>query len=126
MEKREISTHADLMSLILLARESKDRQEMDLKESFKNFANALSPVEVVKSSLDRLVNDKEVQFDLVKGGMSLGANYLINTIFNKDSVKGFLSVTVLEKLSSTFIQANAGNIIVGFADLFTEKDKPDK
>lgn len=126
MEKSSISTHADLKSLIELVKESKNRQEVDLKESFKNFAHALSPVQVTKSTIHELVKDKEVQFDLVKGGMNLGANYLLNTIFNKEgSVKGFLGFTVLEKLTSTFIQANTGNIIIGITSLFKRKKQID-
>lgn len=122
MEKEAISIHADLAHLILQLRESKDNQEMALKESFKNFAHALSPVEVAKSTLHELVKDKEVQFDLVKGGMNLGANYFISSVFNQQgSFKGFLNTLVLEKLSSTFIQANAGQIIIGVAGLFSKK-----
>lgn len=126
MEKVDISTHGDLKSLIALVRESKDRQEMELKESFKGFAHALSPVEVVKSSLDKLVNDKEVQFDLVKGGLNLGTSYLINAVFNrKSTVKGFIGSTVLGKLTSTYIQANAGTIIVGITSLFKNRKQVD-
>lgn len=126
MEKVDISTHGDLKSLIALVRESKDRQEMELKESFKGFAHALSPVEVVKSSLEKLVNDKEVQFDLVKGGLNLGTSYLINAVFNrKSTVKGFIGSTVLGKLASTYIQANAGSIIVGITSMFKSKKEVD-
>ena len=77
---------------------------------------------MTKSAIHELVEDKGVQFDLIKGGMNLGANYLIETVFNKQgSIKGFLSSMVLEKLSSTFIQANAGNIIMGVTGLFSRK-----
>ncbi len=124
MEKVAVSTYEELKSLIGLVKESKDRQEMELKECFKGFAHALSPVEVVKSSLDKLVNDKEVQFDLVKGGLNLGTSYLINAVFNrKGTVKGFIGSTVMGKLTSTFIQANAGSIIVGITSLFKRKNQ---
>jgi hypothetical protein len=126
MEKATISTYTDLQSLIALVRESKDRQEEELKESFKKFAHALSPVEVTKSTIHELVKDKEVQFDLVKGGMGLGASYLIEGLFNKRlGIKGFLGSMVLEKLSSSFIQANAGNIIIGVTSWLSAKNKAD-
>lgn len=126
MEKNTISTHTDLQSLILLARASKDRQEEDLKESFKKFAHALSPVEITKSTIHQLVKDKDLQFDLVKGGMDIGASYLIEGLFNKRTgLKAFLSTMALKKLSSTFIQANAGNLIIGVTSWLTAENKVD-
>jgi hypothetical protein len=126
MEKNTISTHTDLQSLILLARASKDRQEEDLKESFKKFAHALSPVEITKSTIHQFVKDKDLQFDLVKGGMDIGASYLIEGLFNKRTgLKAFLSTMALKKLSSTFIQANAGNLIIGVTSWLTAENKVD-
>lgn len=125
MEKAAISTHADLLSHIMEIRASKDAQEASLKVAFKELALSLSPVEVAKSSIHNLVNDKGVQFDLIKGGMNLGSNFLIDTIFKKQSgIKGFLSSIIMEKVSSSFIQANAANIIVGVTKLFSKK-QPD-
>lgn len=122
MEKNSISIHSELLFLIKEVKRSKDSQEIELIESFKELANSLRPVEVVKSSFHELVNDKEVQFDLVKGGMKLGANYIIESAFNKQSgIKGFLSSMFLEKISSTFIQANAGSIISGVTSVFFNK-----
>lgn len=122
METPIILKHTDLKLLIEKVRESKEIQERELKESFKDFAHALSPVEVAKSTLHTLVKDKEVQFDLVKGGLTLGANFIIGSIFNRNnSVKGFLSTILLEKVSSSLISANTSQIIVGITDLFSEK-----
>ncbi len=59
--------------------------------------------------------------------MNLGANYFISSVFNQQgSFKGFLNTLVLEKLSSTFIQANAGQIIIGVAGLFSKKQDQSK
>lgn len=122
MEKEEISIHAELVLLIQEVRISKDLQEVELKKSFKEFAQAFSPIEVAKSSIHDLVNDKDVQFDLLKGGMNLSANYLIEKVFNRQgSIKGFLSSIALEKASSSFIQANAASIFVGLTKLFSKK-----
>ncbi|OFZ08194.1 MAG: hypothetical protein A3D92_07100 [Bacteroidetes bacterium RIFCSPHIGHO2_02_FULL_44_7] len=124
MEKAEISIHAELVLLIEDVRNSKDRQEMELKVSFKEFAHTLSPIEVAKSSIHGLVNDKGVQFDLVKGGLNLGVDFLINKFFNKNSsIKGFLGTMALEKVSSSFIQANAASMIVGITTFFSKKQE---
>ena len=124
MEKTEVSTHEDLMDLILVMRESKDCQELALNECFKDFAHSLSPFELLKSAVHELSEDKGVQFDLVKGGMNLGANYLIeNVLTKKGGFKGFISSVVLEKLSSSFIEANAGSIIARVTNFFSSKNK---
>lgn len=119
MEKATVSIHADLMLKIQEIQESKEYQEQELKENFREFANELSPVSVVKSSIHELVNSKEVQFDLLKGGMKLGASYLIKRSFNNNlGIKGFLSSLLLEKLSSSFIEANSADLVVGVIDMF--------
>lgn len=122
MGKAAISTHADLIAHIVDVRINLETQGIALKEHFKEFVHTISPFEVAKSSIHALVNDKEVQFDLIKGGMNLGSNFIIERIFNKDhGIKGFLSSVILEKVSSSFIQANAANIIVGISKLFSKK-----
>ncbi len=122
MEKTTISRHAELMLHIQEVKKSINIQEVELKESFQDLIHDLSPLEVAKSSIHGLVNDKGVQFDLLKGGMTLGVDYLIEKIFNKKgSIKGFLSSVFLEKVSSSFIQTNADSIIVGIANVFSEK-----
>ncbi len=122
MEKTAFSVHDDLLSLISEVKKSKEIQEIRLRESFEDLAQSLSPVEVVKSSIHELVTDKGMQFDLIKGGMNLGVNYLIEKVFNKNgSVKGFLSSVLLEKVSASFIQTNAASIIVGVEKLFSAK-----
>lgn len=127
METPIISKHTDLKMLIEQIRESKEIQEKELKESFKEFAHALSPVEVAKSTLHTLVKDKEVQFDLVKGGMTLGANFIIESIFNRNnSVKGFLGSAILERVSTTLISTHAPQIIIGITELFAGKNNKEE
>jgi len=125
----EISTHDDLKLRIEKVREAKEVQDMELKESFKELADALSPIQVAKSTLHEFVNDKEVQFDLVKGGLNLGADFIIEKVFDKqNSIKGFLSSVILEKISASFIQKNAPQIVIGITQfmslLSNQTDEP--
>ena len=119
MEKAAISIHQDLIILIQEVRDSKELQEEKLKELFQELIHALSPLEVAKSSIHGLVNDKGTQFDLLKGGMNLGVDYLIEKVFKKNSsIKGFLSSVFLEKVSSSFIQNLSVDIIVVISCFF--------
>lgn len=127
MEKAEVSIHQELVLLIQEVRVSKDHQEAELKASFQDLVHALSPLEVVKSSIHGLVNNKGIQFDLLKGGMNLGADFLIEKVFNKKgSIKGYLSSVLLEKVSSSLIQKHAGDMIVGIASVFKKKEKKEE
>lgn len=122
MEKAAITTHEELQAHIAELRTKLELQGIALNDHFSEFVHSISPFEAVKSSIHELVADKEVQFDLVKGGLNLGANFLIERIFNRNhDVKGFLSSTIIEKVSSSFIQANAASIMVGVTKLFSKK-----
>jgi hypothetical protein len=101
MEKAAITTHEELKIHIAELREIREAQGLALNDHFREFVHSISPFEAVKSSIHELVADKGVQLDLVKGGLNLGANFIIERIFNKDhGVKGFISSTIIEKVSS--------------------------
>lgn len=114
MDTTKILNHQDLTILIQQVRELKGTQDKELKENFTAFINSVNPIQVAKSTLHEFVKDKGVQFDLLKGGMNLGADYIIEKVFNKEnSVKGFLSSVILENVSSALIQKNAPKIVIG-------------
>jgi hypothetical protein len=125
----KLVNYGDLKLRIEKVKEVKEIQEIELKESIHKLAHALSPVRVAKSALNEFVNDKEVQFDLVKGGLNMGADFIIEKLFHKqNSIKGYLSSVIVEKFSASFIQKNAPQIIIGITEfislLSNQKDEP--
>lgn len=114
MKPTEISNYQELAMQIERIRELKDVRDQELKENFKDFIHAVSPIQMAKSALHEFVKDKDVQFDLVKGGLNLGADFIIENVVNrKNNLQGFLSRVILENVSSSFIQKNAPQIIIG-------------
>ncbi|MBL0309933.1 MAG: hypothetical protein IPP77_09725 [Bacteroidetes bacterium] len=124
MENPEIFNHADLMIRIAQLREKKVEQEEDLKLTFREFANTLNPVMIVKQSLHELATDTDVKVDVVKVGLNLGTSFLIDMVFGRNrSVKGFISSVILEKISTSLINNNVSKIISGVSSLLDKNPK---
>jgi hypothetical protein len=118
MENIEISGHTELIMQIMHLKQEKFRQEDELKYTFKEFVFTLNPISMVKNSLHDLAQDSEVQFDMAKVGMNMGANYIIERILGKNSsFKGFLSALIVEKVSAALINTNLTKIISGIRKL---------
>lgn len=118
MDTSKVTTYQDLTNMIETSKTSKGVQDDALIESMKNFANAMSPIQVAKSTLHDLIRDKDVQFDLLKGSMVLGSKFIIEKFVNRqDSIKGFLSSVIIENMSSSFIEKNAPQIVLGMTKM---------
>ena len=122
MENSDISNHLELRIRISQLKAEKIIQEAEFTNMFKEFVGTLNPVSFVKSSLHTLATDKAVQFDLVKVGLNLGTNLVIDqTLGRYRSIKGFISSVLLEKYSSSFINNNASKIVSVIGNLVSRK-----
>ena len=124
MRNKEILNHVELSLRIMELKSEVLLQQDNLKYTFKGFLFTLNPISIVKESIHELAKDKEVQFDLTKVGLNLGADFLINQVLGRNrSIKGFLSSVLLEKLSNTFINKNASGIISGISKLLSKNNQ---
>ena len=124
MRNKEILNHTELSLRIMELKSEVLLQQDNLKYTFKGFLFTLNPISIVKVSIHELAKDKEVQFDLTKVGLNLGADFLINQVLGRNrSIKGFLSSVLLEKLSNTFINKNASGIISGISKLLSKNNQ---
>ena len=90
MENSDISNHLELRIRISQLKAEQNIQKAALANMCKEFVSTLNPVTFVKSSLHTLATDKTVQFDLVKVGLNLGTNLIIDqTLGRYRSIKGF-------------------------------------
>jgi hypothetical protein len=121
MKNKEINNLLSLNQRIAELRFQKYIQEEELKVQLKDFVKTLNPLVMAKESIRELARDKEVQFDLTKVGLNMGANFLIEKVIGRNkSVKGFLSSILIEKVSTAFINNNAPKIISGIAKIFNK------
>lgn len=126
MENRKICTYDQLQIQIATLRNEKSYLEEDLKHSFFTFIATLNPLSFVKNSLHTLATDTEVQFDLAKVGLNIGANLIIGQVFGKyRSIKGFFRSVLAENVSSYFINSNAGKIVSVIGRQISERLHPD-
>ena len=126
MNHPQISNLADLELHVQHLKTQKRQQEVELKMTFNEVIEAINPISIAKQSLHELAGDLEVQFDVVKMGLNVGANLIIDKVLGKhQSVKGFLSSIVMEKLSTVVINNNATDIVLGITDLIIGKPKED-
>jgi hypothetical protein len=124
MQNKETLNHAELSLRIMELKSEILLQEDELKYRFKEFLFTLNPISIVKDSIHELASDKEVQFDLTKVGLNLGANFLIDQVLGRNrSIKGFLSSVLVEKFSNTFINKNASGIISGISKLLSKNNQ---
>jgi len=101
MEKNSnITDHATLTERILQLREDK-------KIEF----SSLNPFNMLKQSLHEFVEDKDVKTDILKAGVNIGANLLIDKSLGKyRSIKGFLSSVLVESISTPFIYSGLSKL----------------
>lgn len=122
MDNIIISNRAALQARIKELRLEKSAQEIEIKEHFKEFAASFNSFTLVKEYLHELAQDKEVQLDIGKVGLEVGTTFIIDKVLGRNnSIKGFLSSIVAEKISSSLIENNAPKIISFFSNLINSK-----
>ena len=126
MNRPQISNLAELELHAQHLKAQKRQQETELKTTFNELIYSINPISIAKQSLHELAGDLEVQFDVIKMGLNIGANLVIDKVLGKhQSIKGFLSSIVMEKLSTIVINNNATDIVLGITDLIIGKPKED-
>lgn len=106
----EITGYASLQQSIRQLKEQKLEQEAILSVYFADLIHSMNPVEIAKDSLHDLVSDKEVQYDLVKLGLNLSAEFITARLFSRiRSVPAFLGVKMIEKIAAFFLKDKISN-----------------
>ena len=122
MENTVITSHTELLCRIAALKEEKLIQEDELNNDFREFVSSLKPLSVLKESLSELAQDKEAHISLAKAGLNLGTNFIIEKVLGRsNSIKGFLSSILLEKIATPFINNNVSKIASGISKLVHKK-----
>lgn len=115
VENTGINIHTELLMRIENLKVQKAIQEEGLKVILIELTEKINPISFVKDSLHELAVNREVQFDLAKVALNMGANLVIDQVLGKyRSIKGFFSSVLIEKFSTAFINSNASKIFSGF------------
>lgn len=99
-----LNKHETLLLEISNLRQKRKLQEEALKDAWKNFADSMNPVSIVKDSLLKLTHDPEVKTELGSAAMHAGARLIIGKVLGKhSSIKGYVASVIVEKLYFSFI-----------------------
>jgi hypothetical protein len=116
-----MDTHTELLLRIKELKEEKGNQEIEITEQLKEIIDNFNSFSIIKNNLHELTHDKEVQLDVSKIGLDIGATFIIDKLLGRNnSIKGFLSSIIVEKISSSFIKNNTSKII-SFFNYLTKK-----
>jgi hypothetical protein len=119
MENRQINSYTELIWHISLLKEENIKQEEELKHKIKDFAYSLNPLNIIKNSLHKLTEDKEVQLDLTQVILNYGSNFIIEKIFgNKRHIGSYLTKALIERLTSWLIKNNLPDIVSTVTNFF--------
>ena len=119
METKELNKHTALLLRIKQLKADKWQQEENIKSSFSELVKTLNPIVMAKESIHELASDRQVQSDMVKVGLNLGTNFIIEQVLGRGSIKGYLSSVIVEKISASIINNNINipQIISGVSKL---------
>ncbi len=121
MEKIVITSYAQLKSQISQLRTDKLNQEIELKILVNEIIDSLSIISIMKTTIQELVKDKEVQIDVIKLGLKTSANYLLEKVVGRNrTVKGFLASILIEKITNSLINNNSVSIISGLTNFLIQ------
>jgi len=104
METTAKSCHEALLERITELRSLKLEQEARINEQYKDLKSSFSIGAILKESIDHIANDRDSQKNLVKMAATTSTNFLIEKVLGRsNSLKGFISSILAEKVSSSFI-----------------------
>lgn len=122
MENAAIGSYAELTSRIIYLKSEKLRQEEELKGVFSEISGSLNLFSMIKGSLNKRTEKKNVFFNLMKVGLTMGSSFIIDKILGKRrSFKGFLNSLLIEGFSALLINLDVLKIISAFNGFISQK-----
>jgi hypothetical protein len=113
-----ISNETDLRMRIMQLEALKDQQEQELRSSIRELYSAIDPVSMIKKTVTKLAEDKEVQQGVAQMGLKLGTDYLIGKIIGKnDSIRKYISSIFVEKAANYIISNHSDKLLSGVQHL---------
>jgi len=95
-----ISNHTQLMYTIMQVNASRVEQEEEIKYQIKEIYYSFHPAVFLKNAVKKVLHNPEAQKSLAQTAIALGTNFLISKFFKRgNSIKGFLSSMVMEKIA---------------------------
>jgi hypothetical protein len=99
----------------------KDAQEIELKNNVNEIYKRFQLKNIIKQTVQDLANDVEFRGDGFKAATNVATDFVVRRLFNKNnSIKGFITTILVEKLVTPFIKNNKDKIISFVTDLVSK------
>lgn len=105
MISKKVSNYKELQIAVDELKADKLKQEDLIKQNVNGIKEALNPVNILKSTIKNLIEDKALHRDAIKAGLGIGAQYIIEKLFktNKNPRRHFVA-NIFEKLITGFVK----------------------
>lgn len=128
-----IKTTDDLRAKIQSLESTKDAQELQLKENFKELYHQYRPVQLIKNVIKQLGQDDETKDDIKGIGTNFGFQFLANQLFGRGTITGMFKATLAQRVMKMVYNqfspqidsavANTGSMLSNLiGNLFSKKD----
>ena len=124
MTNIKITTYEEVTKRIAQLNDKKDIQEIELKNNLKEVYENFQLKNIIKNTVKDLASDKEFRQDGITAATSFATDLVVGRLFNKNnSVRGFVTTLLVEKLALPFIKNNKEKIF-SFISNLVSKEKP--
>ena len=112
MSMPKINTYNELVLHINQLNSLKDVQEIALKNDVKEVYQKFQLKNIIKETVKDLANDAEFRENSFKAVKNIATDFVVGRLFNKNnSVKGFITTMLIEKLVAPVIVNNKNKIV---------------
>jgi hypothetical protein len=117
----KIATYEELTLRINQLNSIKDTQEIELKNNLNQVYQKFQLKNILKETVKDLAGDAEFRGDSFKAATGVATDFIVGRLFNKNnSIKGFITTFLIEKLVTPLIKNNKDKIISFITDLVSK------
>jgi len=127
MINTKITTYQEVLQRIAQLNVLKDAQEIELKNNLKEVYQNFQLKNILKNTVIDLANDKEFRQDSMAAATGLATDMVLGRLFNKNnSIRGFITTLLIEKLALPFIKNNKEKIFSFISNLVSKHNNNDE
>lgn len=127
MSNSKITSYEELTIRIAQLNQQKEAQEIELKNNLKTVYESFQLKNIIKNTVKDLATDKDFRDDSFKAAGTMATDFIVGKVFNKNnSIKGFISTLLVEKLAVPLIKNNKDKIISFITNLMSREKHKDE
>jgi hypothetical protein len=127
MTNTKITTYDEVTQRITQLTQIKNAQEIELKNNVKSVYENFQLKNILKNTVKDLATDKEFRQDGMSAVTGIAGDMIIGRLFNKNnSVRGFITTLLVEKLALPLIKNNKDKILSFISGLVSKEKNKDE